>query len=94
MDKESSEIPTGLSGPVAEGSIVISAINGLVQAWDAVEGNLVWEQPGSGVSKDLVVIDLGGIVKNILTLTAERTTIIRKMTADSGKILWEFENER
>lgn len=96
MDKESSEIPKGLLGAITDGSIVFSAINGHVQAWDAAEGRLVWEQPGSGVSKDLVVLDLGGLVKDILTLTAERPTraIIRKLAADSGKALWEFEDER
>lgn len=96
MDTKNSETPKGLLGTVAEGSIVYSAINGLVQAWDAAEGRLVWEQPGSGLSKDLVVLDLGGIAKDILTLTAESTTraSIRKLTADSGKVLWEFEDKR
>lgn len=96
VDTESSEIRKGLLGAVAEGSILFSAINGLVQAWDAAEGRMIWEQPGSGVSKDLVVLDTGGIAKDILTLTAETSSraIIRKLAADSGEALWEFEDER
>ena len=95
MDTETPEIRKGLLGAVAEGNI-ISAINGLVQAWDAAEGRLVWEQPATGVSEDLVVLDLGGIAEDILTLSTERTTraIIRKLAANSGDTLWEFEDER
>lgn len=96
LDTECSEAHKGLLGAVAEGNTIFSAINGGVQAWDAAEGRLVWEQLGGGVSKDLEVLGLGGTAKDILTLTATRATtgIIRKLTADSGEILWEFKDER
>ena len=95
-DTECSKVRKGLLGALAEGNIIISAFNGLVQAWDAAEGRLLWEQPGSGVSEDLVVSDLGGTAKDILTLTAKTTTtvIIRKLAVHSGEILWEFEDDR
>lgn len=96
VDSECSEVRNGLLRAVAEGNIIFSAINGIIQAWDAAEGRLAWEQQGSGVSKDLVVLDLGGIAKDILSLTAKTTVtaIIRKLAADSGEILWELEDER
>lgn len=96
MDTEIPEIRKGFLRAVAEGNIIISAIDGIVQAWDAAEGRLVWEQPATGISEDLVVLDVGGIAQDILTLSVERTTraIIRKLAANSGDALWEFEDER
>lgn len=96
VDEEYSNDRKGLLGAIPEGSIIFSAINGLVQAWDAAEGRLIWEQPGSGVSKDLVVTDFGGTANDILTLTAKNSTagIVRKLAADSGEILWESKDER
>lgn len=95
-DTGCSEVSTCLLGAMAEGSTIFSAVDGLVQAWDAAEGRLVWEQPDIGVPKDLVVSKPGGTAKDIFTLTAKpnATNIIRKLKADSGEILWEFEDDR
>jgi outer membrane protein assembly factor BamB len=93
---ESSEVRKGSQRTVAEGNTIFSSVRGVVQAWDAAEGRLVWEQVGTGESKGLDILDFGGSAKSIFALTAIRATAgtIRKLQADSGEVLWEFTDER
>lgn len=86
----------GLLRATAEGNTVFSAVNGALQAWDAAEGRLVWEQSYAGDATDLKVLDFGNASKGYLVLATESaaTGTVTKLAADSGKILWEFQDER
>lgn len=96
VDTESSKAHKSLLRAAAEGNTIFSAINGRIQAWDAAQGRLLWEQLDTGESKDLQVLDLKETPGNILVLTVMRPTtgFIKSLAADSGKIVWEFKDER
>ncbi|KAI4099535.1 MAG: hypothetical protein L6R37_005926 [Teloschistes peruensis] len=77
-------------------SILISAVNGAVQAWDAAEGRLLWDWSISGQIKALEVVkshDLGRTV--FLAIKEERSTkaVICMLAGDSGAVVWEYEDE-
>lgn len=96
VDTESPKAHKSLLRAAAEGNNIYSAINGSIQAWDAAQGRLVWEQLGTSESKDLEVLDFKEAAKDILVLTTMRPTtrIIKKLAANSGELLWEFKDER
>ncbi|KAL8767789.1 MAG: hypothetical protein Q9209_005783 [Squamulea sp. 1 TL-2023] len=85
---------TGLLRPPSGGSTLISAVNGNVQAWDAAEGRLLWNWAGSEDIKALEVVRSGDAGQGvyIVTQTSGHRTIIRKLSEESGSILWEHED--
>ena len=95
LETESPVAHRGLLRAAAEGNTIFSAIDGCVRAWDAADGRLVWEQSAVGESKDLKVLDVGGTATHLLALNVRATTgFVKKIAADSGNVLWEFEDER
>ncbi|KAL8855711.1 MAG: hypothetical protein Q9178_007632 [Gyalolechia marmorata] len=85
----------GLLKAPAGGKTIISAVNGTVQAWDAAEGRLVWDWKGSEEIKALGVSrngDAGQGVYMVVQRSGSKA-IVRKLSEDSGALLWEYENE-
>ncbi|KAL8962986.1 MAG: hypothetical protein Q9193_000688 [Seirophora villosa] len=85
----------GLLKPVFGDNIIVSAINRTVQAWDAVEGRLVWDWTSHEEIKTLEVSqsDGGGRGVYILTQGARSGASVRKLSAHSGALVWEFHDE-
>ena len=75
---------------------VVSASNGLVQAWDAGDGRLLWEWKGSGTIESLEVINAGESSKDVLCLSREKSGhgVVRKLAVGTGEVSWEFRDER
>ncbi|KAL8728390.1 MAG: hypothetical protein Q9166_005434 [cf. Caloplaca sp. 2 TL-2023] len=86
---------SGLLKASVGGNTVISAINGTVQAWDAAEGRLVWDWRGSEETKALEVVksDTYGQGIYVLSLKGGNKAIIRKLSEDTGAVVWEHEGE-
>ena len=95
-DAESTGAHKGLLQAGVGGDTIFSSINGIIQAWDAADGRLVWEQLEAGESKDMLVLDLDGRVKDILVLNLLRGTMVtvKKLAPDSGEIQWEYKDDR
>ncbi|KAL8945407.1 MAG: hypothetical protein Q9211_000072 [Gyalolechia sp. 1 TL-2023] len=85
----------GLLQPSERGNLVISAVNGTVQAWDAAEGRLVWDWIGREEIKALVVshTDVDSSDVYILTQNGGSTAHVRKLAQDSGALIWEYQDE-
>lgn len=78
-------------------SILISAVNGTVQAWDAVEGRLLWDWSISEQIKALEVVKTHDPGRTVFVVTKEeRSTkaVVRMLAGDSGAVVWEYEDER
>lgn len=75
---------------------IYSGTNGDVQAWDAADGRQVWNYAGKGEIVDLQVLPLDNGQKNIITLTNHEGSArnIKKMAADSGEVIWDFQDNR
>ncbi|KAL8931903.1 MAG: hypothetical protein Q9216_007030 [Gyalolechia sp. 2 TL-2023] len=86
----------GLLSPSTKGNVVISAVNGTVQAWDAAEGRLAWDWIGREKIKALVVSqnDRDGRGVYILTQNDGSKAHVRKLAQDSGAPIWEYQDER
>lgn len=85
----------GLLQPSRIGNLIISAINGTVQAWDAAEGRLVWEWIGHEDIKALVVsqIDVDSRDIYILSQDNENKAYVRKLAQESGILDWQYQDE-
>ena len=75
---------------------VISAVDGIVRAWDAADGRLVWEREGSGKIRGLEVSEIEGGSKDVLVLIEEQggKGVIKRLKAGTGEVIWEFADER
>ncbi|KAL8786695.1 MAG: hypothetical protein Q9213_002630 [Squamulea squamosa] len=85
---------SGLLKAPCGGNTLISAVNGTVQAWDAAEGRLVWDWTGSEHIKALEVVRSGDAGQGvyIVTQTSGNKANIRKLSEQSGTLLWEHED--
>lgn len=77
-------------------NVVVSAVDGLVRAWDAAEGRLVWEWTGQGRAKALEVVEMEGVGKDVLVIHEEdgHVGVARRLSAAAGEVKWEFRDER
>ncbi|KAL8805000.1 MAG: hypothetical protein Q9182_002202 [Xanthomendoza sp. 2 TL-2023] len=77
------------------GTTVVTAVNGTVQAWDAAEGRLVWGWRGSEEIKALEVLKSENAAQAVYIITQNTGSkaTIRKLSEDSGAVLWEHEDE-
>ena len=73
---------------------VFSAVNGTLQAWDAVDGRLGWEWQGRGKVKALEVSIRNGDETEILVLSQEEGShgVVRCLVAETGVTKWEFKD--
>ncbi|KAI9761186.1 MAG: hypothetical protein M1835_008221, partial [Candelina submexicana] len=74
---------------------VISAVDGEVRAWDALDGKLVWgNEFADGPAKDLEVLELidgsEGSPKDAIVLFGEEKAVIRRLKGDTGAVAWEY----
>lgn len=76
---------------------VASAYGGAVHAWDAVSGrNKFWVGFEGGVVRDLEVMEMtesGELRKDVLALFEEGArgeTVLRRLSAEDGSVVWEF----
>lgn len=80
-----------------EGSdTLISAVNGKVQAWDALDGRLVWEWDGGDETKVVDVTPFAEGGKYVLVLSAGQGSgyVARSLAADTGDVSWESGDSR
>lgn len=86
----------GFLKPAVGENSIITAINGTVRAWDAAEGRLVWDWTTFEDIKALEVSqsDAGNHGVYILTQTTENKAIVRKLSEDTGSLMWECRDER
>lgn len=86
----------GLLKAFSRENLVISAVNGTVQAWDAAEGRLVWDRR---VLDDIKALEASQTVADgygvyVLTQGNGGKAHIRKLSEDSGALIWEYQDER
>ncbi len=78
----------------AEGEgIVVSAVNGHINAWDAMTGREVWNNEFKGLAKDLEVIETAGneAHKDSLVLFEQAGKgVIRRINGENGDVVWEY----
>lgn len=86
----------GLLKPAGRDNLVISAVNGTVQAWDAAEGRLVWDWTSPEEIRALEVSqdDAGDHGVYLLTQVDGSRAIVRRFSEDSGAVMWEYRDER
>lgn len=77
-------------------SLLFSAIHGIVQAWDAAEGRLLWDW---SISEEIMAIEIvksHGVGRMVYVVTKGPSTkaVVRLLTGDSGAVVWEYEDER
>ncbi len=99
MAPSSSNLTAGhLRAGEAENS-VISAVDGKLRAWDALDGKLVWgNEFGDGPVKDLEVLELvdgtEGSAKDAIVLSGEGKAVVRRLEGDTGAVVWEHIDDR
>ncbi|KAL8659078.1 MAG: hypothetical protein Q9202_007293, partial [Teloschistes flavicans] len=76
-------------------SLLFSAIHGIVQAWDAAEGRLLWDW---SISEEIMAIEIvksHGVGRMVYVVTKGPSTkaVVRLLTGDSGAVVWEYEDE-
>jgi outer membrane protein assembly factor BamB len=78
----------------AEGEgIVISAVEGHVNAWDAMTGREVWNNEFEGMAKDLEVLETAGNEehKDALVLFEQAgKAVLRRINGANGDVAWEY----
>ncbi|SLM34812.1 Quinonprotein alcohol dehydrogenase-like superfamily [Lasallia pustulata] len=76
-------------------SIVVSAVDGLLRAWDAADGRLVWEWSGQGRANALEVVEMEGVGKDVVVIHKEEGQVgmARRLSAATGDVKWEFRDE-
>ena len=76
--------------------IVISAVEGIVQAWDAVDGRLVWESKEHGQVKALEVLARAKFDNDVLVASeaSGAKTMVKRLAAGSGAVKWMHEDAR
>ncbi|KAL8676791.1 MAG: hypothetical protein Q9186_006719 [Xanthomendoza sp. 1 TL-2023] len=77
------------------GTTIIAAVNGTVQAWDAAEGRMVWDWRGSEeiTALEILTSEDAAQAVYIVTRNSGSKATIRKLSEDSGAVLWEHEDE-
>lgn len=77
----------------ADANIVISAVEGKVQAWDAIDGRLVWESRGLGKVKAVEVLPEPTFEEDVLVVYEVDGTkaIVKRLAASSGLVKWTHE---
>lgn len=95
MDSGRNVTSRGFLGAGDGENIVVSAVDGLVRAWDAAEGRLVWQWDGQGRAKALEVVEMEGVGKDALVIHDEgQVGVARRLSAATGELRWEFRDER
>lgn len=75
--------------------LIISAVNGAIQAWDAAAGRLAWEWRFSGKVKDLKTSGKYTKGVEVFVLTEEDNKgVVRKLSAETGSLVWQYEDKR
>ena len=76
--------------------IVISAVEGSVQAWDAIDGRLAWGSRGYGKVKALEVLPEAVFEKDILVAYEVDgvKAIVKRLAASTGAVKWTHEDAR
>ena len=79
---------------------VISAVGPQVSSWDALAGRLAWRNEfADGVVKDLEVIEFEdgkatGNGKDAVVLLAGNQAVVRRISGETGDVLWEHRDGR
>jgi hypothetical protein len=79
---------------------VVSAAGDVVSSWDALDGKLAWKsQFDDGQVKDLELLELqdGSVssdARDVITLFGDKTGIVRRLDGISGKVKWEYKDDR
>lgn len=75
--------------------VVVSAVGNDVNAWDAADGRLVWQWFGPGPVRGLEVLGIEGMKGDVLVATEEEgKSVVTRLSASSGHIVWEYTDER
>ena len=72
---------------------LITAVGNEVDCWDATDGRLVWQWIEKGTVKSLEV-DAGNADAIILSEKDESIACIKRLAADTGKVVWEHHDAR
>jgi len=74
---------------------IVSAVNGLVQAWDAVDGRLAWYWHSSAGIKALEVLAGAEGDRDVVVLGEARTEQrIFRLSGHDGSVVWVHEDAR
>ncbi|KAL8894798.1 MAG: hypothetical protein Q9207_008408 [Kuettlingeria erythrocarpa] len=82
----------GFLRPAFKQGSIITASNGTVRAWDAAEGRLVWDW---STVEDIEALEVsqshaGSHGVYVLTRSTESEVIVRKLSQDTGSLIWEY----
>lgn len=77
------------------GGVIVSAVNGEVQAWNAADGRLDWSWAGAGSVKGLELLSRKGYT-DVFVLSEEKgpKSTVRKLASGNGNVAWEHRDER
>ena len=95
-DQAQNQTGLGLLKAAEGGDTLISAVGGDLRCWDATDGRLVWEQKEYGEVKSIEISTTVNGAKDVFVLSARDggSATIKKRSADSGNLLWEFSDTR
>lgn len=75
--------------------LVISAVDGVIQAWDAADGRIAWEWQFPGKVKDLKTFGKYTKGVGVFLLTEEDNKgVVRKLSAETGSLVWQYEDRK
>ena len=77
-------------------NVLLTAVNGSVQAWDAAEGRQLWRLTLNEDIKALEVSRGPGVGRNVYTVSqrGEAKSVVRKISGDSGDVQWEHGDDK
>ena len=79
---------------------LVSAAGDYLSSWSALDGKLIWESWFSGERvADLELLELEdaaspSTAKDTIALFGGKAGVVRRLDGDSGKVKWEYKDER
>ena len=92
-DRAQNETIPGLLRAGEGGNTLVTAIDETVESWDATDGRLTWQWKGNGRIKSLETTERGNDVI-IVSEAGDAPVAVRKISAETGAVLWEYRDTR
>lgn len=75
------------------GDTIVSSVHGKVQSWDTTDGRLGWEWRSERNIRSLEITEGG---RDVLIVSGDDSSesLVRKLAANTGELLWEHKDDR
>lgn len=101
LSKSASQTRPGILRGLDGNDAVVGAVGDYISSWGAHDGKLVWETKlANGLVADLELLELedaaatSSVRDTLALIGGEGTGIVRRLDGDSGKMKWEYKDDR